>query len=518
MSVRTRLVLTMVAMGLLLLGPAIYGLQRLSALRDIALELQGEHATASLAVGRIRGALADLDLHERSYIASPDPAAREGVRGALTTVRNAAATLGGAGYGERMGELAEGTDSIAVAVSRIEQLIEGRRVNEATAAFGTLRRALGRQDSALASLALEIDRRSAGVAKTAREISTTAGWVVLMGVVFAVIFAVALGARTTRALTVPIHRLRKAMTRVAQGRFVAPERLPYQRQDELGDLSRSFRSMTEQLAELDRMRAEFMSVASHELRTPVHVISAYAQLIEHEMSADPSDDRAEMLRAMQVQVKSLAKMVNELLDLSRLEADAVTLDMAKVEVDQLLHAVRQTFDPLSRQQEIHLRIERDPSAPTTIVMHEDRIAQAVLGNLLSNAFKFTDAGGVVTLRVGGDTGSAWFEVSDTGRGVPPEDIPHVFEKYYQLTSRDRKMGAGLGLAVARAVTRAHGGDISVESEPGKGSTFRVTIPLVPIPSRAPDVEPASFQEYLISTVTGARRTPPTPVVSEGKRG
>lgn len=504
MSVRTRLVLTMVAMGLLLLGPAIYGLQRLSALRDIALELQGEHATASVALGRIRGALADLDLRERSYIASPDPVAREAVRGALASVNNAVATLRGAGYRDTMGELAEGTDSIAVAVSRIEQLIEAGQVNEATDAFGTLRRALVGQDSALASLALEIDRRSAGVAGTARDISTAAGWVVLVGVVLAVILAMALGARTTRALTIPIHRLRKAMTQVARGRFVAPDRLPYERQDELGDLSRAFRSMTEQLAELDRMRAEFMSVASHELRTPVHVISAYAQLIEHEMSADPGDDRAEMLRAMQAQVKSLAKMVNELLDLSRLEADGVTLDTAEVEVDRMLDAVRQTFDPLSRQQAIDLRIERDPTAPTTIVVDEDRIAHAVFGNLLSNALKFTESGGVVTLRAGGDTEGVWFEVSDTGRGIPPEDIPHVFEKYYQLTRRDRKIGAGLGLAVARAVTRAHGGDIIVESEPGKGSTFRVIVPLLPIPSRAPEVEPAGSPEYLISTAPGAR--------------
>ncbi len=479
MSLRTRLVLALVTMGLLLLGPAIYSLQRLSHLTDIALELQGEHATASLALGRLRSALADVDLYERRYVASPDSAARQAVRHAVDRVREARAAIQRAGYGAAMQVITLGTDSIALAVFEIEGLVEAGQVGRATDAFRALRNRFEQQDTLLMALAAEIDRRSAGSAARAREISANTRLTVLTGVLGAMVAALALGAWTTGMVTDPIRRLRRAMNLVAQGKFETPTRLPYHRRDELGDLSRSFRSMTEQLAELERMRAEFMSVASHELKTPVHVISAYAQLIEDELSADPTDDRAEMLRAMQTQVKNLANMVNELLDLSRLEAGVVLLDIEDVTLDSILQAIEHAFSAVSRHEKVHFHVDRDATAPIRVRIDSDRIVQSVLGNLLNNAFKFTDVGGSVTLRVCGEPDQWCFEVSDTGRGIPADDLPHVFEKYYQLTKRDRKLGAGIGLAVARAVVRAHGGEIMVESEVGKGSTFRVSLPLAP---------------------------------------
>lgn len=476
MSVRTRLVVTLSSLTALLAVPAVYGLLRLRAVRDIALELQGRDAAASVAVGRLEAALGQLDWSERSYIAVPEEESRLHMYAALDSAHAAIQDLREAGFGQEV-QPAEGLLSVlGPSTARTEALVRAGRVSEATEKFEELKPVFGRAQEAIGPIAEAIDRRGAGAAEEARRISAAAARTTFVALLVALGIALLVGTWLTGSLTAPLRRLGSAMRRVAQGDLEEPGDLPYRRADELGDLSRSFGAMTRQLDELARLKAEFVSVATHELKTPLNVIAGYGEMLESGEYGPLADTQLSAVTQIHQQARILSRLVSQLLDLSRIEAGAFTIEMEPLNVGQLLHELERSFEPLAAQRGIVFTVRAEQTAPAMLEGDIDRLRNEVLGNLLSNAFKFTPRGGSVSLRARGGEEVVAFEVSDTGRGIDPDDIPRIFEKYYQPDRASRALGAGLGLAIAREVVLAHSGTIDVTSVPGEGTRFVVTLP------------------------------------------
>jgi signal transduction histidine kinase len=481
MTVRARLVITIGGMTLLLLIPLVFSVGRLSELREIALEQRGSHGAAFVALGRLQTAIAELDRFIRSYVATLDPELREAVAGSLREAHQRLTELQAAGYEETSAGVAVRIDSLESRLLEIAQLVDGGRPEQATALLEQSLPMLQELRAALDEVARAIDRRSLRRAIEAQQISEPAVRTTYAAAAIAIVLAMLWGLWTTRALTTPLHRLRQATADVADGEFAAPLDLPYQRADEIGDLSRSFRAMAEQLAELERLRAEFISVITHDLKTPLNVIGGYAALLQEGVYGRPADAQREVLGRIQEQTESLNRLVEQLLNMGRLEAGGFPLQLDAIEPAEFFHALERTFQALAELHHIDFTVDAASTLPPIFWADGDRLRDQVLGNLLSNAFKFTPDHGRITVRAWGDeeAGTIRIEVADNGPGIPPELLPNIFEKFYQLTGEARAKGTGLGLAIARDLVQAHGGSITVRSEPGEGACFHIILPVHP---------------------------------------
>jgi signal transduction histidine kinase len=234
--------------------------------------------------------------------------------------------------------------------------------------------------------------------------------------------------------------------------------------------------MTNRLAELDRLKAEFVSIATHELRTPLNVISGYAELIAEGVYGEPTPGQREAIETIRDQTRVVSKRVSQLLDLSRLEAGGLRVEIKPVKCAELFHRIERAFAPLAQQRGITLEVVTDPSTPESVPMDLERMSDQVLGNLLSNALKFTPEGGRVSVHGRDADGWLAITVTDTGCGIPTAQLPYIFDKFYQVGDTAKKTGAGLGLTIASDVVKAHGGTITTESEIDRGTTFLVRLP------------------------------------------
>lgn len=463
--------------GLFLLT-SLFAVARLTDLRGIAEDLQGRDASASLTLGRIQTSLAELDRHLRSYVAlqGGDPALRENIFRTLGTSENYLNRLGAAGYPRAAEQAAGRLNALEEASREIVSMVESGRSEDATSYLETVKQALNEAQVALDVLAAEIDRRGEARVARAQDMTASASTTTMIALAASFLIALVLGVWTTRVMTQPLRRVQTSMARVADGEFVVPEHLPYNRSDEIGDLARSFRTMTQQLADLDRMKAEFISVASHELKTPINVIGGYAELLDDGVYGEVTPRQREALDSIQDQTRTLTDLVNQILDISRIEAGGFHVEMMEVESHELLAAARRMFEPLAKQKGIEFTMQLEDGFPRRIRADPDRLRNEVLGNLLSNAFKFTPEGGEihVAARRGTAPRQLVMQVTDTGTGIPQEQLSYIFEKYYQVGGEARMKGSGLGLAIAREIVEAHNGRIDAHSAPGEGTTFTMT--------------------------------------------
>jgi signal transduction histidine kinase len=486
MTLRTRLILTIAGISLLLVVPAVWAVAQLDRLKEIAATDAQRISRANLSLGRLQTRLAEFDRLQRAYIISSEAESRDGMRNALTNARVHLANLGSDGFGTEVVPTGVVLDSLEHATRRVEALVESGDSEAATEAFDGIRPLFGEATEALDALAAAIAEESRSQLLRAERISDSATTTTLIALAICLMLATTLGLYTTRALIAPIGRLRRSMASVAAGDFLVPGDLPYERGDEVGDLSRSFRSMAQRLAELDRLRAEFMSIATHELKTPINVIAGYAELMQEQLYGDVSDRQDEALTSIREQASVMTNLVNQLLDISRLEAGGVQLDIQPAPVGDLLQRAERAFAALAQQKSITLRFEREPSTPPIINADSDRVRDQLLGNLLSNAFKFTPHGGRISVRTWGERDALWIEVADSGPGIDEGHLPHIFDKFYQIGQEARRQGAGLGLAIAREVVEAHGGQITAASEPGNGARFRFDLPVAGPAPAAPE--------------------------------
>ncbi len=255
------------------------------------------------------------------------------------------------------------------------------------------------------------------------------------------------------------------------------KRLPLEGPREVKDLTRAFNEMTSRVQASQDSQREFVANVSHELKTPLTSIQGFAQAIL-DGTADTDQSRKQAATIIYNEAGRMHRMVLDLLDLARLDAGTVEFQRAAVDINALLHNILEKFTPQAQKANILLSQEGEISQP--ILGDGDRLAQ-VFTNLVDNALKFTPPGGQVRLLASQVEDKAEVTVNDTGIGIPSEALPAIFNRFYQAdTSRKggEKHGAGLGLAIAREIIQAHGGTISVRSEPARGSSFTVRLPIL----------------------------------------
>lgn len=235
------------------------------------------------------------------------------------------------------------------------------------------------------------------------------------------------------------------------------------------------RDMTEQ-HQLDKMRSDFIANVSHELRTPISMLQGYSEAILDDV-VTTEEDRKEMIRIIYDESKRMGRLVTELLDLARLESGYLSIFKEEVLIIPTIERITQKFDQIAKEKNIRLNFEQNLLEPMTLEIDEDRMEQ-VLTNLIDNALRHTEKGSV-TVRISKIDHQFVMEVEDTGYGIPSEDLPYVFERFYKGDkARTRgKSGTGLGLAIAKNIIERHDGNLSVESELGVGTKFIIRLPL-----------------------------------------
>ena len=231
-----------------------------------------------------------------------------------------------------------------------------------------------------------------------------------------------------------------------------------------------------ELAAASRHKSEFLANMSHELRTPLNAVLGYAELIQDGIYGEVPQRMQEVLERIQQNGRHLLGLINDVLDLSKIEAGQLTLSPADYSLRELVLDVVSATEALAAEKQLALEVDVPPDLPPG--RGDERRLTQVLMNLVSNAIKFTEAG-AVGIRAKVEDGSFVVAVSDTGVGIAPEDRERIFEEFQQVdtSSTRRKGGTGLGLAIARRIVELHGGRIWVESTPGQGSTFAFTLPL-----------------------------------------
>jgi len=293
----------------------------------------------------------------------------------------------------------------------------------------------------------------------------------------AMFMAVVVGLLVSRGLSAPLRQLTVVAGEMSSGDLSI--RAPMRGKGEIGQLAGQFNQMAERLeasfaelsAERDALR-RFIADASHELRTPITALKSFNDLLQG-VAADDAAARTEFLAESQTQLDRLEWITRNLLDLSRLDAGLVALDLANHDVGELIEAAASAFKALAQEKGVAFSI-RPPDPSLELRCDRARIELA-LSNILDNALKFTQAGGQIEIGAErkGDAVRLW--VRDSGPGIDPADQPHIFERFYR-GKNGRVGGSGLGLAIVQSVVQAHEGQVSVESEPGVGSIFVIELP------------------------------------------
>ncbi len=282
-------------------------------------------------------------------------------------------------------------------------------------------------------------------------------------------FAIILAALISRNFARPLQRVAEAAIAVARGDYSA--QAPVSGPPEARSLAESFNRMTAEVQASNTAQRDFLSNVSHDLKTPLTSIQGYAQAIVDGAAAD----NTAAARIIYEEAGRLNRMVVELTDLERLEAGKLSMSRDRIDIAQLAEGVVQSLAVVAERRGIRLTSR---TAPTPAVIGDgDRLAQVMM-NLISNALKYTPAGGAARITVERAGAGALVSISDSGIGIPRAELSRVFERFYQVDkARGPQRGTGLGLAIAREIVEAHGGRITVESRGrGKGAEFRVWLP------------------------------------------
>jgi two-component system, NtrC family, sensor histidine kinase KinB len=226
---------------------------------------------------------------------------------------------------------------------------------------------------------------------------------------------------------------------------------------------------------LDQMKSDLVATASHELKTPLTSIRLAVHLLLEESTGPLTPKQTELLLDARENSERLLAMVNNLLDLARLEQGWRKLDVHPVSPKTLLRDAAESIEARAQDKKVHVELDVPDGLPT-VPVDKERIGHA-LRNLLDNALTYTDAGGSITLSAQASGDTVVFSVSDTGTGIASEYLPHIFEKFFRVPGQSRGIGTGLGLAIVHEIVIGHGGTIHCESQPGVGTTFRIRLPI-----------------------------------------
>lgn len=295
----------------------------------------------------------------------------------------------------------------------------------------------------------------------------------------------------SRTITRPVQLLERATQHVSEGEF--DHQVPIDSQDEFGNLARSFNEMGARLKELDELKSDFISLVSHELRTPLSVMREAVSLLKDEVLGEVGEKQREFLGILSQEVERMIVFVNELLDLSRLEAGRLPIEKLPLDLKEIIEKNLSKIKPLLLDKRIEAEVAISPHLP--VVLADGIRVDQVLTNLMDNAIKFTPSGGKICIIAdisddkGGEDGKhakgfrgkqkfVRVTVYDNGEGVREEEKRYIFDKFYQARAgkRGKAKGSGLGLSISKRIVEAHGGSIWFTSTPGEGTFFHFTLP------------------------------------------
>lgn len=284
----------------------------------------------------------------------------------------------------------------------------------------------------------------------------------------------------SRSLHEAMHSLVQAVRRMGGGELHT--RIKMDSPDELGEVARAFNTMAEQLEaafekqkELEQARRQLVAAISHDLRTPLAAMRVMVESINDGVVSEPETVRR-YLRTLQTEIKYLSQLIDDLFEISQIDLGLLALHLEQASLTDLISDTLESLSAQAQQQHLALRGDADDALP--LVVMDARRVQRVLYNLLHNAFRHTPADGTIVIRAVDAGAEVQVSVADTGEGIPPEELPQIFERFHRRDeARSRNQGgSGLGLSIAKGIVEAHGGRIWAESTPGQGATFTFSLP------------------------------------------
>ncbi len=311
----------------------------------------------------------------------------------------------------------------------------------------------------------------------------TDAWAVIGGrlkgiVISALLASLLIAFVLSRSLTSRLRTLTQGANAMASGDYERAMRLANVRssKDEIGELANAFQTMASNVSRAQQSQRDLVANVSHELKTPLTSIQGFSQAMI-DGTVTHATEYQELAQIIQQESQRMRRLVEQMLELSRLESGTVRLDVAPLRVDELVENVGKRYARLGEPKDVSVRW----ASPHDLVVNADagRLEQ-VLVNLLDNALQYTGSGGQVTLFArAARPNRIEFVIQDTGRGIPPDDVPRLFERFYQVERSRTGQGkhVGLGLAIVREIVEGHLGDITVQSSVGAGTTFTVSIPI-----------------------------------------
>ena len=308
------------------------------------------------------------------------------------------------------------------------------------------------------------------------------------------LLALALGLLLSDSVVVPLQKTQKRLAAIAAGEFSGHVEVP--NRDEIGALAADVNRMSDELQRLyqelessSRHKSDFLATMSHELRTPLNAIIGFSEVLQEQMFGKLNERQLAYVNDVLEAGEHLHSLINDVLDLAKIEAGRMEFELSPVAIPDLLRSAVSMHSERASRGGIDLVLTSEPEE-ITVNADERRVRQVVF-NLLSNAVKFTPAGGRVDISARADDGHVEIAVADTGPGIPAGDLERVFEEFEQSSDGKKVEGTGLGLPLSRKLVELHGGRLWVESEVGRGSTFRFTLPRRPDRVRFGSVELAA---------------------------
>jgi signal transduction histidine kinase len=306
-------------------------------------------------------------------------------------------------------------------------------------------------------------------------------WVVIWFGVGSMALALLLGYAISASIVEPVRKIEEHLGQIASGDFSGKVAVP--NRDELGTLARNLNSMNEELNTLyeqleaaNRHKSEFLAHMSHELRTPLNAIIGFSEMLKEQYFGELNEKQMEYAIDIHSSGKHLLSLINDILDLSKVEAGRMELDVAEFDLPMAIENALTLIKERAARHGIELALKIDEELDC--FMGDERKFKQILVNLLTNAVKFTPEGGNISVAAGRNDGVVQISVADTGVGIAPEDQGRIFEEFRQARGdvTRKAEGTGLGLTLTRKFIELHGGKIWVKSELGKGSTFTFTLP------------------------------------------
>jgi len=480
LSIFWRLVMTSLVIITVMGGVNLYALFQLRQLTAMSTQMASYHYPAVESAKRLLGSLYAQLNSEKKFLATKDQTFLTNLteevdefQRNLLLLQNQESSTQGLKLLRETGDLLKER----LRLFRDEFQKAKGRSRQAILEYETRRDAL--MDQMSSSIQSYIDlhevRVSVGVSES-RSSAAQAEAVTEQLVLVALVFGLGLAGIASYTILRPLRQLQGHIKQIGQGNFGTP--LQIKAPAELRDLVDTVNWMGRKLQEIDDMKTEFLAHVSHELRTPMASIQEGTHLLLDEIPGPLVQEQRTTLRIMADSSRRLIHLINTILDLSKMEAGMMEYRIVPMDLHRIAEISINKVRLLADSKHVQLVLE-SVGERAWVKADASRLEQ-VLDNLLSNALKFSPEGGVVKVHMNPDLQAGVLEVSvsDTGPGIAPEDLPHIFERFYQgRTKVKQTAGSGLGLALAKKVVEAHGGRIWIESEKGKGATVRFILRL-----------------------------------------